>query len=209
MFTRIGLYCERDDEPAPAIAPDAPGIPLLSGRTSFDPPSMRVAAILHLTTQRTASGFEYYTATTERFKTGVFDRGFSPTDRFENAVWSFVSSNGLPVNDSESAATASFLSINDSRLQQKIAREAAENERMAKIQAQRDYEDSPAGKKAAADRAVVDCRRTISNAQYAIEQDKRAANISGYENKLLRYQAGVAIVNCQDVIARRGYPSAQ
>lgn len=208
-YAAIGLYCQRDDEPVPVIDPKAPGIPLLSGQTPFDPPSMRVAAILHLTTERTAAGFEYYTATTERFKTGIFNRDFEATDRFENEVWSFVTSSGLPVNDSSAAATVSFLAVNDARLQRKQAREAAENDRKVQVQAELDYENSPAGKKAAAARAVADCRRTISNAQHAIALDERAAKISGYENALLRQQAGITIVNCQDVIARGGYPVTQ
>lgn len=208
-FREMGLYCQKDGDVRPTLDQRVGGIPLLSGRGSFDSPDMRVAAILHLNPQKTPSGFEYYSATTERFKTGIFQREFAPTERFEKAIWTFIEDSGLPLGSSEDEKTASFIAENDAALQRRQASRAAEEERRAKAQAALDYENSPAGKKEAAGRVVDSCRRTISNARRAIAQDERAAEISGYENKAMRYEAGVAIVNCEDAIARGGYPADQ
>jgi hypothetical protein len=38
-------------------------------------------------------------------------------------------------------------------------------------------------------------------ARKAIAQDERVAKISGYENKLLREQAAISIVQCEDLLA--------
>lgn len=206
----MGVFCQRDGEAAPPVETDGPGVPVqASDRSPFDPPNMRVVAILHLMPQQTQSGFAYYTATVERYKTKLLTGDFSPTDRFENSVWEYLADSGIASTKPGTAAEKNYLAQQEAHLEQKKAREDAVHERDAKIQAQRDYEQSPAGKEAAAKQAVAGCRRTIDVATRAIEQDKRVAQISGYVNASVREQAATAIVQCQDVISRSGRPSTQ
>ena len=210
QFPSIGLYCQKDGDPAPAINPQRAYLPVdPADRLPFDPKPLQIAAILHLTPQQTPHGFRYYSATAERFKKDFLGTGFSPTDRFERSVWIYMMNAGVSSADIGSQTEQDYLSQGDEALAERQRREQAAQDAQQKAQARRDYEASPDGRKAAASQAVASCKRTIEQAQTAIAQDKRAAEISGYANKLLRYQAGVAIVNCQDAIARGGYPATQ
>ncbi|ASD79130.1 hypothetical protein CEJ98_09000 [Burkholderia gladioli pv. gladioli] len=79
---------------------------------------------------------------------------------------------------------------------------AAEKKRQAEDAA---LKVSPAYIKSQAVARVDGCRKQIAIARAAIAKDERVAQISGYENKLLRESAAQTIVNCQDTIARGGY----
>ncbi|WP_175760493.1 hypothetical protein [Burkholderia anthina] len=207
-YRQFGLYCQREGEPQPEISRTALGIPLRT-RHQFDAPSMRVAAIMHLTPARTPAGTVYYLVSTERFKTGMLSRDFSPTDRFEQETLEFIRNTGLPLADEDSERAKNYLDRADLKAVTDAARDADARARDAQEQERREYANSPAGNAAAAKEAVAQCRRTIENAQHALAQDRRIAAVSGTTDLLLRRQAGTAIVNCQDVIARGGYPLSQ
>ncbi|HDR9756487.1 TPA: hypothetical protein ACK3Q6_001635 [Burkholderia cepacia] len=207
-YRKFGLYCQREGEPQPDVSRNALGIPLRN-QHQFDPPSMRVAAIMHLTPARTQAGTVYYLVSTERFKTGILSRDFSPTDRFEEETLAFIRDTGLPLADEDSERAKIYLGREDEKTVAYAAREADTRARQAQEQERQEYANSPAGKAAAAKEAVAQCRRTIANAQHALAQDRRIAAVSGTTDLLLRRQAGTAIVNCQDVIARGGYPLSQ
>ncbi|MBN6728522.1 hypothetical protein [Burkholderia multivorans] len=207
QYESMGLYCQRDGEERPTIPETAPGIPL-STRQQFDSPSIRVTAILHLTPMQTAAGFGYYVLTTERFKTGILTQSFSPTDRFEREILQYVRNSGLPLVDASSQQAAAYLYERDVELAARAARAADERARQAQAQAAIEFQNSPAGKAASSKQAVAECRRTIANARRVLAQDDRIAAVSGTTDLLLRRQAGAAIVNCQDVIARNGQAPA-
>ena len=208
VYQKLGMYCQRAGEPRADISRTAPGIPL-HNRNQFDPPDMRVAVVMHLTPARTPSGTAYYLVSTERFKTGIFSRDFSPTDRFEEDALELIHAAGLPLADEESDLAKNYLERADAKAMADAARKADASARQKQEQERQEYAASPVGKAAAAKEAVEQCRRTIANAQHALAQDRRIAAVSGTTDLLLRRQAGSAIVNCQDVIARGGYPLSQ
>lgn len=66
------------------------------------------------------------------------------------------------------------------------------------------YRASPEFASAQATAQVASCKVAIDRAKSAIAQDDRVAQISGYQNKLVREGAATTVVYCEEVIARGG-----
>jgi len=167
----------------------------------------RVYGVLHLTSHTTAAGVAYFTGTASVFKQNLFRTGLTETDMYRQRFWEAVGAN-LPDVVSGSPEEDRFLADADARYTEQQQRKEREEQKKAAAEAAKQadeaYRASPQYKAATATRQVESCRNTISRARKMIAQDERVAQISGYENKLLREQAAVAIVNCQDLIARGG-----
>lgn len=80
-------------------------------------------------------------------------------------------------------------------------REAAEAKK-ARADAEAAYMKSDDYKRAQNAAAVESCRKATSYARRLIADDDRVARISGYQNKIVREQAAMMIVRCEDVLAR-------
>ncbi|CAE6811040.1 hypothetical protein R69746_05620 [Paraburkholderia aspalathi] len=167
----------------------------------------RVYGVLHLTSHATAAGVAYFTGTASVFKQNLSRAGLSETGMYRKRFWEAVGAQ-LPDVISGSQEEARFLANADAKYieQKQREKQLAEQKAAAESARQTDeaYRASPQYKRAMAAKQVDSCRKTIAYAQRMIAQDDRVAQISGYENKLLREQAAVTIVNCQDVIARGG-----
>lgn len=167
----------------------------------------RVYGVLHLTSHTTPAGVAYFTGTASVFKQNFFRTGLTDTQLYNRQFWEAVEFSLTDVL-SGSPEEARFLADADEKfLEQQHRKEQAAQQKAAAeaaMQAEEVYRASPKYKVEMAARQVESCRDTIARARRAIAQDERVANISGYENKLLREQAALAIVNCQDLIARGG-----
>lgn len=166
-----------------------------------------VKGFLVLTKLSTVGGNDYFSAVPVVFKTGFARIGMTRTELYYTQFWDAVRSE-LSFNLPDAEATGRYLSDMDTRIA--AEREAAEKrDRSAQLAAARAaseaaYRASPQYAKDTAARAVEACRANIARARAAIAKDDRVAQISGYQNALLRQQAATIIVNCQDTIARGG-----
>ncbi|AIO44483.1 putative lipoprotein [Burkholderia cepacia] len=187
------------------------GLPLIfSDLPWFDASrAPRVGGLLLLSERRSPGGNPYYVAMARIYKFDFSGGGAAiPDSSYYDEVWSAVGAR-LPYASERSAETGRFVERLDDQMAaakreelKKEAAAAAEKKRQADDAA---YKASPAYKKAQADKRVANCRNQIALARAAIVRDERVAQISGYENKLLRESAAQTIVNCQDTIARGGY----
>lgn len=114
-------------------------------------------------------------------------------------AFSRILSNDQPEGD---ASKAYLSQLDDAAREHEAAIAAAK----AQANSEKAYLDSDEYKRSQAEAAIASCRQAITAARRAIKQDERVAQISGYENKLLKEQAAVTIVQCEDVIALGSAP---
>jgi hypothetical protein len=173
-----------------------------------------VKGFLVLTKLSTAAGNAYYSAVPVMFKTGFARIGWTQTDLYYSKFWDSMKGTlnfHLPNSDVTNRYLAGMdeqISAEKAAADRKAALNAAREEQRAVAAAtaasEAAYQATPQYARDQAKRAVEQCRSDISRARAAIAKDDRIAQISGYQNALLRRQAASIIVNCEDTIARNG-----
>ncbi|EON13428.1 hypothetical protein [Pandoraea sp. SD6-2] len=204
----LGIKCIRTAEEA---KPENLGTGALSMRKmdySFfdqsDTPAVR--GFLLLSQKMSPQNNPYYEAEARIYKTGFAGVGMTQTDQYDKVFWDSVASDGIGFAAPDSQDVSKFVALMDQRIAAaqaaaaNKAREAAAAE--DKRKAEEAYRASPAFAAEQRRRSVESCKRTIASARQAIARDDKVARISGYENKVLREQAAIAIVNCQEFIAQ-------
>lgn len=166
--------------------------------------------MLFLYEKRSPAGNSFYSAKARIFKFDLSGNRSeaTPASPYYDKLWAVVGASVSYAPDHSETAN-SFVE----RLDRQIASEKEAESKKAAVTAaekkKRDdeaaYLSSPEYKRKQAIARVTNCRNQISMAQAALAHDERVAQISGYENKLLRESAAQTIVNCQDTIARGGY----
>ncbi|MGS1071686.1 hypothetical protein [Burkholderia glumae] len=162
-----------------------------------------------LSERKSPGGNTYYTATAKVYKFGYWGKKSGvQTDSYNDEFWREVAT-GVKYATENSDIAESFIGRMDR--QAAAAREdEARKQAIVAAEKKRQVDDaavkaSPAYIKAQAVARVNGCKKQIAIARAAIAKDERVAQISGYENKLLRESAAQTIVNCQDTIARGGH----
>lgn len=173
-----------------------------------------VKGLLVLTKLSTAAGNAYFSAVPVVFKTGFARIGWTRTDLYYSQFWDSIKGK-LNFHLPDSDVTNRYLASMD----QQIEAQKAADDRKAALSGAREEQRSAAAAAAASEAAyrstpqyaqeqarksVENCRSDIARARAAIARDDRVAQISGYQNALLRRQAAFIIVNCEDTIARNG-----
>jgi hypothetical protein len=140
------------------------------------------------------------------FKSNAILPGFSESDAYWPAVWEAVQY-AMPDAAQERpnmAAIAEFLESSDAKViakkQQAAATAEAASGAAAEAARKSAYAQTDEAKRIAAVAEIHRCRATIAQARRAIAQDERIAQVSGYVNVVVREQAGVATVSCEDQI---------
>ncbi len=171
--------------------------------------TIRVSGFLLLSERKSPAGNPYYTATAKVYKFGYWgNKSGVRTDSYNDEFWREVAT-GVKYAPESSDIAESFIGRMD-RQAAAAREEEARKQAVVSAEKKRQADDaalkaSPAYIKAQAVARVDGCRKQIAVARAAIAKDERVAQISGYENKLLRESAAQTIVNCQDTIARGGY----
>ncbi|WP_186113902.1 hypothetical protein [Burkholderia gladioli] len=170
----------------------------------------RVGGLLFLSEKRSPAGNTFYSAKARIYKFDLSGNRSEATSTspYYDKLWAVVGASVSYAPDHSETAN-SFVE----RLDRQIASEKeAESKKVAVIAAEKKKRDadeaylaSPEYKRKQAAARVTNCRKQISMARAALAHDERVAQISGYENKLLRESAAQTIVNCQDTIAHGGY----
>lgn len=200
-----GVTCVHDAQQAVPenLRSNAP-LPLSLDQMSFldraGSPRTEVRGFLILTDAQTPGGNHYYHASAKIFKTAFFGAGIKQDDDYQPVFWSEVGADFFAVPVDSTAETTFAADID-----RKAEKEAQRQEQRQLQQAQRDadarYRASPEYAAVERKRQSEQCKLTIAQARKAIAQDERVAKISGYENKLLREQAAISIVQCEDLLA--------
>lgn len=173
-----------------------------------------VKGFLVLTKLTSAAGNDYYSAVPVVFKTGFARIGWTQTNLYYSQFWDSMKgilNFHLPNSDvtnrylasmddqiaTEKAAAARKAALNAEREDQRAAATAAAASEAA-------YRATPQYARDQAQKAVDQCRSDMARARAAIAKDDRIAQISGYQNAILRRKAASIIVSCEDTIARNG-----
>ncbi|AJW97858.1 hypothetical protein BM43_3175 [Burkholderia gladioli] len=171
--------------------------------------TIRVSGFLLLSERKSPAGNPYYTATAKVYKFGYWgNKSGVQTDSYNDEFWREVAT-GVKYAPESSDIADNFIGRMD-RLAAAAREDETRKQAIVAAEKKRQAEDaalkvSPAYIKSQAVARVDGCRKQIAIARAAIAKDERVAQISGYENKLLRESAAQTIVNCQDTIARGGY----
>lgn len=169
-------------------------------------PQFHLFGVLHLKLHKTEAGFSYFIGTATVYKTKLLGGALTETESYNLSFWKAVEQ-VLPDALTGTEVESRFLRESNARITQENAEKERKEEAAARAASQAAaraaYMNSNAYKVDAAADAIKACQQTITNARKAIAQDERVARISGYENKLLREQAGVAIVNCEDAMQQQ------
>lgn len=163
------------------------------------PPRLWGFLILH--ESHAPLGEPYYTASAKVFKEGMSGTINEDTD-YLSILWSEVDRRFAVAAENSEQAQAFTASL-DRQTKERTAAADAKHQTDLKKQADEQYRASPEYAAAERQRRVSQCEATISQAKHAIAQDDRVAHISGYENKMVREQAAIAIVQCQDFLANQ------
>ncbi|MBB5444619.1 MULTISPECIES: hypothetical protein [unclassified Paraburkholderia] len=213
---QIGIHCVDGADGATRDKLGPGGLPLSKSEYSLfdqtDRPTVRGFLIRERLVDN--AGNPYYRATATIYKTGFAGVGVTPTSLYNKPFWAFVSEE-IPLAFPGSTEESDFLA----RMDAQIAAEKAAADRKATIAAEHEQQRMAAAAQAASEaayratpqyardqarQAVANCRADIARARAAIAKDDRIAQISGYQNAILRRQAAAIIVNCEDTIARSG-----
>jgi len=158
-----------------------------------------IGNVLYLTSQVTAHGFRYFSATGySTLSTAPQKKEF---ERFIGTLW-INASVPMNIHRRRDEVAANFLYRNDANAPQinaELQRKAEFEAHKAQLEAdQRAYENSDEGHAEAARNAIEACQEEIRDARQQIADDDRIAKISGVRNLTLRHAAGQRIVSCQD-----------
>lgn len=200
-----GVTCVHDAEQAvPDNLRHNAALPLSPDQMSFldraGSPRTEVRGFLILADAQTPGGNRYYRASAKIFKTAFLGTGMKQDEDYQPVFWSEVGAefSAAPVN---STAEAAFAADIDRKAEQEAMRRQQRQLLLAQKEADARYRASPEYAASERKRQIEQCKVTIVQARKAIAQDERVAKISGYENKLLREQAAISIVQCEDLLA--------
>lgn len=205
----VGITCVPAGSQLSTDALGVGSIPISGAELSFldrsDHP--QVKGFLVLTQMRSTGGNLYYQGAAKLFKTGFAGVGMTTTDLYDRPFWEQVSA-FMPFDLPGAPGEQAFLAKMDDQIasdrKAKELRDAAARAAADAAASDARYRASPEFAAAQARERVASCKAAIVRAKSAIAQDDRVAQISGYQNKLVREGAAVTIVNCEDVIARSG-----